>query len=151
MSDISTVYDAIITRVEAVLTSHKRLSNPYKPDENSEKVLNKGYGVRFGPGVNTNRQFNKLSVERTFGIVLTRRVYATEQAASKKASTEKSLFEDQKLILEDIEGDPTLGTSVVVKAAYTEDSGLEFVFVEKDNFLSLESIITVEYFEDISC
>jgi len=46
MSNISTAYDAIQTRLVALLPSHARLTNPYQIDQNMERSLNKAYGVQ---------------------------------------------------------------------------------------------------------
>ena len=151
MSDISDAYDALVTRLGAVLPTHKRLYDAYSIEENSERALVKGYAVGFGAGENTFRSFScQLSVKRDFSVTLTRRVIAREGATTKRADAEKLLFEDQKLVIADIEGDPSLGnSSVIAKADWVSDNGLEFVHGDKDNYLKLESTVSIEYFEQL--
>ena len=79
------------------------------------------------------------------------KVRAREFNITLKSSTDDALFEDQKLLLVDFESDPTLGDSVNVEnTTYQGDNGVEFVFIEKDNFLKLDTIVLIEYFEDLT-
>lgn len=150
MSNISTVYDAMITRIAAKLTTHLRLPNPYKPNENSELFLKQGYGVALGPALNTNRLVAcKLSIERQFFVSISRKYFALESSATNKASTEKQLLEDQLLLIQDFESDPTLNGSAF-KTVYVSDNGIEYVFGEKDQFLIINSVFSIEYLEALN-
>lgn len=152
MSKVSDVYDALVTRVSAVLPTHKRLSDPNFPEANPEKDLVKGWGIAFGPGENTAGTLtNIMSVRRQFVIIVSRKVQKRDTDAVGRATVEKQLFEDQKLIIADVEGEPTLGNSdAVCVANYTSDGGIEFVHADKDNFLKLETVIEIEYREDLN-
>ncbi len=150
-TNISSVYDAFVTRIGAVLTSHVRLSNAYSIEENTEPALKLGWALQIGPAIKSPRHIScKISIVRTFNLVLTRKVYASELDATAKASTDKSLLEDQFLVIEDVEGEPTMGSAVVAKSNFLGDSGVEFVHTDKDNFIKLVSQFEVEYFEDLN-
>lgn len=152
MSKISDVYDALVTRVSAVLPDHKRLSDPNNPEANPERDLRKGWGIAFGPAENTfGTLTNFLSVRRDFVIINTRKVEKRDTDTTGRATIEKQLFEDQKLVIADVEAEPTLGDSnAVCKADYSADSGIQFVHADKDNFLKLETVIQIEYREDLN-
>ncbi len=151
MSIISTAYDAILTRIETVLDVNTngffRLSNPYKPEENNERFLVKGYGIVMGPGSNTNRTVNcKFSVERTLTVVLTQQYYAREDDAAAKAETEKALFESQYLLINDFEQDISVnGTTMYTR--WVSDGGIEYVQGTTDRFLMLRTDFALEYLE----
>jgi len=154
MSIISTAYDAFVTRIETVLdvatNGHTRLSNPYKPDENNERLLVKGYGIVMGPGSNTNRQVNcKFSVSRQMEIVLTRQYFAREDDAVSKADTEKALFEDQYLLINDFEQDISINGQTMY-TRWESDSGIEYVSSATDRFLMLRTTFSLEYLENFT-
>lgn len=151
MSYISDVYDALAARVLAVLPNHLSLENPYALSECSDQVLTKGVGIAMGEGVNTNRYIgcDKMSIKRSFRVIVTREVTATKFDTTSRISAEKTLFEDQKLVLEDIENDPTLNSSAVTQSMYVSDNGVEFVLDNKHNFMKLDSLIEIEYIQDI--
>lgn len=152
MSKIVDSIDALKARIAAVLPNHKELTNPYETDENPETILKQGFGVRIREGVNSNRSGSCiLSVQRTIEIVLTRKYYAYELNRTAKENTEKALLEDQFLVLQDIEGEPTIGNSnAVTQFGYTGDSGIEFVFSDEKPFYQLVSQFRLEYLEDLN-
>jgi len=151
MSGVTTSFDTFLARLTAIYPTHKRLSNPYKAEENSELVLNKGFGLAFGASTNSNRQIScQLSYQRDFIVVLTRVVRANEFAISKKDDTAKSLVEDWFLLVESVEKDPTLDVAGnQTNLQYVSDNGVEFVFSEKDNFYKIETTISLEIFENL--
>lgn len=154
MSIISSAYDAILSRIETVLDTTAqgwfRLPNPYKPEENSERFLDKGYGIALGSGANTNRVVNcKFSIERNFTIVLTRKFFALEADPAAKAVTEKQLFEDQYALINDFEQDISINGSTMY-TRYVSDGGIEYVSGEKDNYLMIRTEFAVEYLESFT-
>lgn len=155
MSNISTIYDALITRVSAVLPNHNRLPLNTNIDLNMESRLRQGWGLSFAAGaINTNRVMagngGKMSVDRSFLLSITRQEFVQDQNASGRATAEKQLLEDQFLVIEDLEKDPKLGTSICINARYVSDNGLEFVFPDERKYIMIVSTINVEYFEDLS-
>lgn len=152
MSNISDSYDAIVSRVQTLLPSHTRLSSAYSIDENTEPALTLGWAIQIQSGENSKRQLQcDLSIRRSVVIIITRKFYARELDITSKASTEKQLFEDQLLVIKDLEKDPTVNApSYIAKFEYVGDSGIQTVFSNKDQFLKLETIFTLEYFESLT-
>lgn len=152
MSKITQIYDDLIDRMIALYPERSRLPNPYKPEENSELLVKKGWGLCLDAGVNTNRQVNcSLTIERNIRVVLTQKSYAREMDTQAKASAEKELMEAQFLVIQDFERNPTTTPDLyVAKFVYLSDSGIQFVFTEKDNFLLLDTTFTLEYFEEVN-
>ena len=149
MSQISSIYDAMHSRIVGVLTDHKRLPNPYKPIENTQLFLKKGYGVAILEGNNDNNQLSsQLGITRDFRVVITRKMYALENQGTDKATTEKNLLEDQFLVIKDFEKNTTLNSTASM-TEYVSDSGIQTVSQDKDNYLSIETVFRVQYFENL--
>jgi hypothetical protein len=150
MSEVSTVYDALITRIEAVLTGHYRLSNPYKLEENPSTFLRIGYGLGIGSATNTGRPMSGcISIQRTFQVSITRRYAALETNASAKATTEKQILEDMFLLIKDFHENTSLtnGNRVV---KFDSDNGINYVETESDRFMYTTGLISIEYFENLT-
>ena len=150
MSAVSSAYDAVITAIESQLPNHKRLSNPYDVEENTDLFLRQGYGLVLGPGENSKRNLcNVLSIRRTFQVIISRKYAATELNASGKATTEKQIMEDLKTLIAYFETNTTLNTGVRV-VGFESDSGIQFVKKSAtDMYLFTEGIFEIEYFETI--
>lgn len=153
MSVISTAYDAIVSEVQGLLTSHNRLSNPYTVEKNPEPALNKGWGIRVGGAVNQQLELGcNYSVERDVVIIITRKFYAQELNTTGRASVEKDLMGDQDLLLNELEQDPQVNnTNGVIKFVFESDNGIEFVFVgETGNYIKIESLFKLKYVRTFS-
>lgn len=151
MSDISTVYDALVTRLGTALSSHVRLSNSTAIEENNEQFLKLGWGLAIGEGSNANRYLgDMLTIRRNFILIITRKFYAREFDASSKASTEKELYEDQFLVLQDLADNNILTTPTGEhNVNFIGDNGTESVFNDKGLFLVLRTNLEVEYHQQI--
>ena len=157
MSNISSIYDGLVTRISTVLPNHNRLPFAVDIDQNIESRMVKGWGLSFAGGaVNTKRvmagQDGKMSIDRTFLVSIVRKVYAQDQNIASRALAEKQLLEDHKLLVEDLEKDPSLGLSangLCINARYEGDSGLEFAIPDERQFIMIVSSINIEYFEQL--
>lgn len=151
-SEITTAYNNFVTRVDAVLTSGNgwiKLPNAYRIEKNPEIYLNQGYAIGIGPGENTKRLLsNTISISREFFVVLVRTQDATDLEVTNKQTLEKTLLEDLKLLVADVEGNSTLNQGSII-CSYQRDDGFEFVDGETAEFLSLRATFIVEYFETI--
>jgi len=152
LTKISTIYDGWITLIDAELSGYTRIANPYDPEQNANLILEKGYGVGFGPGSNTGRFVGKLaSIERDFNIVLVNKILALDGDQDNRAAIEKSLFEDQFKLTKALEINPTLAEASI-KTFYISDGGIEFLKTEntKSKYYLLESVYSSEYLEDLT-
>lgn len=152
MSRITDVYNAIEARLVAVLPNHKRLPHPDLLELNTPQTLRQGYGILIGQGVNSVRETGcRVSIQRDFIVSITRESFQSDFVADKRETAEKTVYEDLKLVIEDVETDPKIGTSnVLIGAKYLSDAGTELVLIDKLSFIKVEAIIQVEYFEDIT-
>jgi hypothetical protein len=153
MTNISIIYDAIDSFLIANFPDHKKMDNPYSPDLNNDKILNKGFGFYLGAANNSNRVLDcSISIERQVLIHLTRVNRGTERDVSIRQNAEKELLEDHRLLLNNILKDNSLSSteSIISRFEYQTDNGIEFVFSERGNFLLLTSIFDLEYIENIT-
>jgi hypothetical protein len=155
MSNISTAYDAIRTKIGTTLSTHTELSNPYFVDKDSDLTFVKAWALAFGDGTNTNRQIScHLTIQRDFIFVVTRKIFKTTHANSidLRIAVEKNLFEDQFLVIKELEKDPAVNaaSSGIAKIAYVQDGGLEFVRSDRTDLIMIQTIMSLEYFENIN-
>lgn len=153
MSVLTSAYDAMITKLGTALSGHKRMTNPYIPEQNSELLLKQAYGLSIAEAINSNREIgcDRYFIQRDMIVRISRKFYALENDVTSKATTEKLLLDDDLVaVLDAFENDRNLGVDGVVDLQYTADQGLEFVFGDKENFLLLQTTFRMEYFESIS-
>jgi len=150
MSDISTIFDGVVSRITGLLPNHTRLSNPYAIDENSDHQLKKGFGVALGPGRNTKRIIcEKHSVERSIIVTITRQVFAKENDTTKRDDMVKNLLEDHAILIKDAWNIVNYDTGAT-KFNFEEDSGIEFArFEDGFKFIQIRMTYLVEYIENI--
>lgn len=149
MSTISTAFDKIITKVSTELSSHARLTQPNKIEQNPERILALGYGVAFGGATEADLQLGcDYVLNRNINILISRKYFAHEFDIESKQVTEKALFEDEKLILDAFASDNNLD-GTVVDFKFISDDGLEFVFTEKDQFMFISMNYELTYLEPV--
>lgn len=147
-TQITAVYDALVSAIETVLPNHKRLTNPYDLTYNSEYLLDQGFGVAIGPATNAELKVCDINTTREFVVSITRKFYATDHDADAKASSEKALLEDFFLVINQVEQNTSLNDNDTV--GYVSDSGIIKVFDESDNFIAVQGNFSVTYFDNYS-
>jgi hypothetical protein len=149
VTQISDIHAALVSVITAELPSYFGIPNPYDVESNANLFLQKGYGIGFGPAVNTNRKVcGKVSIERSFSIVLTNQLTASITDFSGVSDVSKQLFEDQFKLIKAIETNVNLSGSAA-KALWASDGGLEFVIAGEAKYFLIESQWDVEYFESL--
>jgi len=152
MSIISNLYDQVVTRVETVLPNHKRLADPYFLEKNTDAAKRKGFGIKIGPGLNTEEQLScDIIMSQTISIIVARMSTGRELEIEKKADTEKLLLEDFWSIIQDFETDPPLGDSqIIIASSFNGHNGIESIRGAKDNFLFLEGSFNFRFRKDLN-
>lgn len=148
MGAISTIYDAIVDVIEAELTTHKRLPNPYEVEENTYLHLNKAFGVGIGSGFDTQRYVGCLVTwEQSYNIVLVRRIVTTENNTAKREVIEKDILEDFDGLRKAFYLANTLSGNAI-KSTVIAHGGINLIDGENMKFLALEMNLIVEYQDD---
>lgn len=149
-TSITAIYDQLHTKMGSLLPELKRLPFAYSLTENPDIMLKSGYAVTIGEGENTQRQIGgNLSIRRNFKISICQAVTAIDSDSAKKAATEKSLFESQLAIINDLEKDPTLNQTAT-NSKYVSDGGIGFIYGDNSKFLYIDTTISIEYMEPIT-
>jgi len=156
MSVISDIYDELNTRIDALFTTpnfpantFKKLVRPKDIVANESLALNRGYGWYFGEAINTNRNLSScgFSIRRPITFVNTIVARGTERDIDIRDTAHKRLLEDHYVLLANFEQTPTL-LSGKAHMFFETDNGIEDVFDDMKNYLVIQSIYNVEYFED---
>ena len=150
MSKISTLHDAIVTKISSNLSSYTQMPNPYSLEENPHPLLVKGFGVSVGAGVRTDRVIGcQVSWERTFLITLINKVTTTDSNTTVRETLTKGILEDHYTLLKQFEIDGGL-SGTAIDGIVTADSGIELVELDSKQHFLIELELTVEYLEDLT-
>lgn len=150
MSTISTFYDQLNALLLAQFgATHKKLVNPYKIEENDDKLLNRGYGFNVVSGENPRLVLDcHLSMARSLEITLTIINRGTDRDILIRETSEKTLLEDHAKLLKAVLTDPNLNETLA-KLEYQSDNGIEYVQGEKENFIMIKSTYLIQYIENL--
>jgi hypothetical protein len=147
---ITTIYDQLITVLGTTFPNHYKITDPYTVENNDFKLLNKGYGFFINGGQNTNRMIAcELSISRSITFINTLVQRGTDRDLTIRQAAEKTILEDQYLLIKAVEMDSTLLQSCC-KMVYIGDSGIKFLNDEHRNFLTIETQFSFEYFERLT-
>ena len=151
MSAITDIMVALKTAIETALPTYQRMPNPYFLDRNSALLMRSGYGVGVGAANNTNRLITgKVSIDRTFEIVLVNQIEALPSDAVNVELEEKAILEAAFTLIKYFENNEQLGISnVVLNSRYLSDGGIEFIDLEVQRYHQLTLSVGVEYMETI--
>ncbi len=153
MSAISDLYDALVTRLEAVLpyaSGFTRIPNPYDLSDNNDQMLRQGWGLAVGPAANANRELScNLHVDREFTVSISRELFKLEHDVEARADVDKQLMEDLRLVFKDFEKQTTLNTGLRF-CTYVSDSGIESIRGESQVFLTIRAQFRTVYIENLN-
>ncbi len=145
-TEITTIYTGLVTRIETLLSTHKRLTNPYDLAGNSDQILAKAWGLCLRPGANTRRIMSCANtVKRNFTIPITRKFVSRELDATKKADCERDLMEDLQILIDDFEKNNALIDTGKYTVSYNGDTGIVPVKQNQDAFLAVVVEVSVDY------
>ncbi len=150
MSKISVAYDAIRAAIPAVLPSdYVELANPYFIEKDADLNFKEAWGLAFSSGFNTKRTTGDCkTISRDFVFTITRKFYITQRAIEVRIAEEKQIFEDQTLVINELEKNPDLDSAGITKILYVQDGGLEFLRGgSSTNIVMIQTIMNMEYFE----
>jgi len=148
MSKITEAFNAMHSRIEILHPNHKRLSDPYDLEKNTELFLRKGYGIALLSGDPVNEGILAKGCNRTttrdFDIHITRQFFAKENDGPKKDVVALQILEDLAIITSDFLLEETLNDGTI-DTDFNGDTGIFKVVNDKDNFIAATATITVRY------
>lgn len=148
---ITNAYLRFIEVVRETFPANERfeLTNPYIIDDNAEPIVASGWGVAMLANTNLRRTASCIyTLGRDVEVVLTNLVVGTDRDMAKRQAVEAKLMEDQIRLIRAIDNDGQLH-DLLAKNDFIGDNGIEFVFTEKHNYVSLISTWNIEYHEKI--
>lgn len=149
-TNISTIHDAIVTKIQTFLTDYLQLPNPYIIEENPSTYLKKGFGVAVGPGERTNRVIGcQVSWQRTFNVILVNYVTTTDSNTTVRETLSKGLLEDHFTVLSEFEKAASL-SGVAIDAIVQSDTGITYTKIDGAPYYVMEIDLTCEYLEDLT-
>lgn len=139
MSDISTLYDTIISKTELLFPLKQRLHNPYELMDNPELISKDSWGLKVGSAERINQEFCSLSVGRDFTFVLIRQFASIGSRDDAFDITTKYILEDQQSFLDMIYSPNELGIeSTIDQVEINSISGIEFTKTNEKKYLFAE-------------
>lgn len=149
-SAITTYYNAMVTRVGAVLTAGNgwaRFPDAYSLEENPDAMMRQGWGLKLGAGVPNQFISGIMAIDRTFTVVICREVMKTELDSDGAGAVDLQLLEDARALVADFETNVTLNTGLG-NCSFQGDSGI--IPVQSDMlFRAIELSFTVKVIEQI--
>lgn len=150
MSNISSIFDRLYDIIGSEFGLKDELKNPYELTDNDDCHSRNGFGIAIG-AVSDLETIRKqvINVTRTFSITFTRKIYTTEQNTVARKAAEKLLMEDELTLIKLISDDFDL-KRYAEDVRFVGDDGIQFVFDDRQNYLSLTMNYDVNYTEFIN-
>lgn len=139
MSNISTVYDAIVTKVNTLFPNKGRLHNPYEFSDNPEIIMKDSWGLKVLSASREEIEYCNLSIIRDFSFVLVKQFATVGSKEDAFDAVSKNLLEDQQIFLNNFFSPTELGiSSIIDKIEFDTIGGIEFVQTEQKKYLFCE-------------
>lgn len=151
MSKISTVYDYFLTQLPILFPTKKKIPNPYSLLDNNMMLLDDSWGLKTeGHGINS-LQFNSLTQEYNFKVILCREVRRVESDTTVFDTETKQIEEDTFKIREffyDMDCNGIPGTILLTSLGPTDPIG--FLGTGKNNYIFIETSILIRISEQFA-
>lgn len=151
MSNVSTVHDAILTRLASLFASKTRLPNAYAETDNHEHYLRDGYALRYDGESLASGQFNTIVNQHDFTIIFTRELVRVDADVAEFDVVVKALLEDVATTRKDFYEVDGLGTTAVERITPNSTSAITQVYGGKNNFFKIETGFAMNIKEEYPC
>lgn len=142
MSNISTVYNAILTRLGFIYssnTSYTRIPDPYELENNKEIFLRKGYGLKYNGASPVEGELNQYNNVHSFSIVLSRENIKLESQFTPVDDVTKNILEDVYRLQQDFYASNELNAQSSINIIDLGDvTPITTVFGDKDKYKTTE-------------
>ena len=149
MSNITNIYDAVITEVSGLFSTKTRIPNPYDLTNNPVNFIRDGWGLKVSGAAAVNGEICTITQNRTFTVIITKEVYRTDTNSTAIDDTAKDLLEDAKTLIEGMEAaDQIQANSSISIINYAGSSDIALYGASKSHFLLLEVNFDIMYKEN---
>ncbi len=150
MTLISTLHDAIVTKVSTNLSSYTQLPDPYEIEGNNKLYLKKGFGVAVREGEGTNRDVGcMMSWRRFFEISLINQITTTDHNTTSRETLAKNLLEDHYTVITQFQVASSLSGNAI-SAIGVSDGGIELIYIDDVPYYLCQILLDLEYMEDLT-
>jgi hypothetical protein len=143
----TSVYDTLRAAIAGVLTTHRELNNPYILTEDVDIMYDRAWTLAIGGAQNTQRSSCPyITIGREFNLILAQKYSAPQRDIAARLTAEKALLNYQLDALKILESTTSVD---ILKINYQSDNGIEFLGGDRIGYLVLQTLINVEYLEQI--
>lgn len=148
-SNVTAIHKSLENTLANLFPDKTIIPNPFDLEQNNQNFLKNGYSFFYGPASlpDFDLGVHIQGYLRDFSVVLSRNVFRTDTALDPFSNTQLSLIEEQNLMVNTFADVRNLDQNVV-SIEFVSDSGVEFVFGDKSNYLALTTNFAVAYRED---
>lgn len=147
---ISTVYDAIITKVEALFPLKQRLHNPYELSDNPELIAKDSWGLKVGSATREELDFCNLSIGRDFTLILIRQFATVGSKDDAFDTISKLILEDQQTLLNNLWSPTELNQQTIIDQITLESiGGIDFQETNQKKYLFCEIAFRITMSESL--
>ena len=150
MSNVSTIYDAILTAVGALFPNKTRIPNTLTLEENPDQLMRDGYGLRADDETPVELSFCTFSRNRVFTIRLTKEVVTTDMQTTQMDTAIKALLEEVVLLQKDFMNPDQIEveTSIeIIRMAGT--SAVSAFSGDRENFILIDVSFEIQITDNI--
>ena len=139
MSKISTVYTALIDKMEALYPSKIRLHNPYELTENAEMVCKNSWGIGVEDASREDLEYCNLSITRAFKATFLRQFVTLTSKEDGFDAITALLLEDQQTFLNAFYSPDEIGQQgIIERIDFTTISGVNQLVSGEKKYLFSE-------------
>lgn len=151
MSKISTVYNAVIDKIEVIYPLRQRLHNPYDLEDNPEICRKNAWGLKVEDAQREETEFCNISLNRQFTIVFTRQFVTLAKKEDGFDSVTTSILEDQQLFCETFFATDQIGQiDNIERIDIVNISGVNQIIADEKRYLFAEVTFNILISELIS-
>jgi hypothetical protein len=151
MSNISTVYNAIVAKLGEIYPNKARIFNPYELKDNVSLLLKDAWGLKVNEATREDLDFCKLAISRSFTLVLSKGLATTSNNESAFDPVSTAILEDQQLFLNAFWSPSELGIDGIInRIEFSNIGGVDFIVSDEKKFLFSEIEFTILTSESVN-
>lgn len=149
MSKVTNIFNLFENVIIDSLPGKTKIPNPFSVENNSDNFLKDGYGIYYGAAAVSDIEFPTYQVySREIVVIFTREVHRVGSDSDALTEKQNLILEDQNNLIDSLANSRNFDSDVI-RLEFTGDSGLDFVFGDKFNFLSITTTFEVSYKEEL--
>ena len=150
MSNVTTIYNTLLTSLASLFSSRTRIANPYSIEDNTVIFLKKGYGLKIGSSSVGEGEFCTYVYDLNVSVTLTNQVVKLESSTDAHDDPVKELLEASNTLQDAwLDGNQIGIESSISKVDFNGTSEVNFVNAGKNNFVTMDVSFIIQIREDL--